>query len=158
MQQRLPLVLNLSYGNNYGDHYGNSIVEQYLDALRANGKVTIVTGMGNEGNTGRHRYIGGNTAQTVGILVGDGLLTFSLQLWFAPATAFLFAYRLQLGRQPPTYLPKMPENFILSYLPQHRFLYRSGRQHLLTQEERSLLFSWNGNSVWILESIHPAVF
>ena len=78
MQQRLPLVLNLSYGSNYGDHYGNSIVEQYLDALRANGKLTIVTGMGNEGNTGRHRYIGGNTAQTVGILVGDGLLTFSL--------------------------------------------------------------------------------
>lgn len=140
MQQRLPLVLNLSYGNNYGDHYGNSIVEQYLDALRANGKVTIVTGMGNEGNTGRHRYIGGNTAQTVGILVGDGLLTFSLQLWFAPATAFLFRIQAPVG-QATTYIPSQNAGeFYLSYLPQHRFLYRSGRQHLLTQEERSLLF------------------
>ena len=138
MQQRLPLVLNLSYGNNYGDHYGNSIVEQYLDALRANGKLTIVTGMGNEGNTGRHRYIGGNTALE-SLSEMDFLPSlYNCGLHLRPP--FFFAYRLQLGRQPPTYLPKMPENFILSYLPQHRFLYRSGRQHLLTQEERSLLF------------------
>ena len=115
MQQRLPLVLNLSYGNNYGDHYGNSIVEQYLDALRANGKVTIVTGMGNEGNTGRHRYIGGNTAQTVGILVGDGLLTFSLQLWFAPATAFLFRIQAPAG-QATTYIPSQNAGEFYSFV------------------------------------------
>lgn len=115
MQQRLPLVLNLSYGNNYGDHYGNSIVEQYLDALRANGKVTIVTGMGNEGNTGRHRYIGGNTAQTVGILVGDGLLTFSLQLWFAPATAFLFRIQAPVG-QATTYIPSQNAGEFYSFV------------------------------------------
>jgi len=115
MQQRLPLVLNLSYGNNYGDHYGNSIVEQYLDALRANGKLTIVTGMGNEGNTGRHRYIGGNTAQTVGILVGDGLLTFSLQLWFAPATAFLFRIQAPAG-QATTYIPSQNAGEFYSFV------------------------------------------
>ena len=115
MQQRLPLVLNLSYGNNYGDHYGNSIVEQYLDALRANGKLTIVTGMGNEGNTGRHRYIGGNTAQTVGILVGDGLLTFSLQLWFAPTTAFLFRIQAPDG-QAATYIPSQNAGEFYSFV------------------------------------------
>ncbi len=115
MQQRLPLVLNLSYGNNYGDHYGNAIVEQYLDALRANGKLTIVAGMGNEGNTGRHRHIEGTGNQTVGILVGEGLTTFSLQLWFAPTTAFLFRVQSPDGQE-TAYLSSVDTGGFFSFL------------------------------------------
>lgn len=114
MLQKQPLVLNLSYGNNYGDHHGNSIVEQYLDALRANGKITIVTGMGNEGNTGRHRKIEGNSMQVIGIFVGEGITSFNLQLWFAPATAFQF--RIQSpGGQITSYLTSQNAGGFYSY-------------------------------------------
>ena len=115
MHKRLPLVLNLSYGNNYGDHYGNSIVEQYLDTLRTNGRLTIVAGMGNEGNTGRHRHIEGTGNQTVGILVGEGLTTFSLQLWFAPTTAFLFRVQSP-GGQETAYLSSVDTGGFFSFL------------------------------------------
>ncbi len=103
MQQTLPLVLNLSYGNNYGDHQGNAIVELYLETLRANGKITIVTGTGNEGNTGRHRYIEGNMLQHIGFLVGESLQIFNLQLWFAWGFRFLFRFNSPSGNASPYY-------------------------------------------------------
>ena len=53
-EYRLPMVINLSYGNNYGDHASNSILEEYIDSVANLSRFTIVTGMGNEGATGRH--------------------------------------------------------------------------------------------------------
>lgn len=85
-----PLVLNLSYGNNYGDHQGNSLTENYLDALRENGKITIVTGMGNEGNTSRHCSIHTNAPSNIGIFLGNGLRTCNLQLWSTYEHSFRF--------------------------------------------------------------------
>ncbi len=58
LERNLPVVINLSFGNNYGDHEGNSLLEQYMDDVANLGKMLIVTGSGNEGSTGRHA--GGN--------------------------------------------------------------------------------------------------
>lgn len=91
--RRQPLVLNLSYGNNYGDHGGNSLIEQYLNTLRANGKITIVTGTGNEGNTARHRYINGANAQSIGMMLENGLSIFNLQFWSDPTNPYQFQIR-----------------------------------------------------------------
>lgn len=54
LERNLPLVLNLSFGNNFGAHNGDSLVETYLESLMGLGKITIVTGTGNEGVSGRH--------------------------------------------------------------------------------------------------------
>lgn len=54
LENSVPLVINLSFGNNYGDHTGNSLLEQYMDDIANLGRMVIVTGSGNEGNTGRH--------------------------------------------------------------------------------------------------------
>lgn len=54
LEAAVPLVVNLSFGNNYGDHGGNSLLEQYMDDVANLGRTVIVTGAGNEGNTGRH--------------------------------------------------------------------------------------------------------
>lgn len=54
LEHQIPLVINLSFGNNYGDHTGNSLLEQYMDDIANLGRMVIVTGIGNEGNTGRH--------------------------------------------------------------------------------------------------------
>ena len=49
-----PLVINLSFGNNYGSHSGESLLETYLNAVSNLGQHVICVGAGNEGNTGRH--------------------------------------------------------------------------------------------------------
>ena len=54
MEEGLPLVINLSYGNNYGDHDSGAILEKYIDAVSELSKISVVTGMGNEGTTARH--------------------------------------------------------------------------------------------------------
>lgn len=54
MELKLPLVINLSFGNNYGDHDAGSILERYIDSVSVLSKTSIVIGMGNEGTTSRH--------------------------------------------------------------------------------------------------------
>ena len=49
-----PLVINLSFGNNYGSHSGESLLETYLNAVSNLGQHVICIGAGNEGDTGRH--------------------------------------------------------------------------------------------------------
>lgn len=54
LEHQQPIVVNLSFGNNYGDHGGNSLLEQYMNDVANMGRMVIVTGSGNEGITGRH--------------------------------------------------------------------------------------------------------
>lgn len=51
---QMPLALNLSFGNNYGSHSGESLIESYLDNAAGLGRSVICTGMGNEGNKAVH--------------------------------------------------------------------------------------------------------
>lgn len=44
-----PLVVNLSYGNSYGSHRGNALLERFLNNASEIGKTVICVGMGNEG-------------------------------------------------------------------------------------------------------------
>lgn len=64
LEAQIPLVINLSFGNNYGDHLGNSLLEQYMNDVANLGRMVLVAGAGNEGNTGRH---------TGGILPSGGM-------------------------------------------------------------------------------------
>lgn len=43
----MPLALNLSFGNNYGSHRGDSLVETYLDNVSNVGRTVICAGTGN---------------------------------------------------------------------------------------------------------------
>ena len=79
----LPLVINLSYGNNYGDHGSNSMVEEYIDSVAQIARVSIVTGMGNEGRAARHaQFMLGNTSwQRTDFIVNPYVLSLNLQIW-----------------------------------------------------------------------------
>ena len=44
-----PLVLNISFGNNYGSHTGNSLSELYLNRVSLLGRISIIAASGNEG-------------------------------------------------------------------------------------------------------------
>lgn len=78
---RKPLAINVSYGNNYGSHTGDSVLEQYMDTIAGFYRVSIVTGTGNEGITARHTGGVLNREETEEIYVSPYLTSFNLQIW-----------------------------------------------------------------------------
>jgi subtilisin family serine protease len=54
LSMRMPLALNLSFGNTYGSHAGTSLVERFFDDISNYWKTSIVIGMGNEGAAAGH--------------------------------------------------------------------------------------------------------
>lgn len=80
---QLPLVINLSFGNNYGDHNGNSILENYINSLAGSTRLSIAVGMGNDGNTGRHisRMLSRGVEQTIEFQINPYVSGINLQVW-----------------------------------------------------------------------------
>ncbi len=78
-----PLVINLSFGNNYGSHKGDSLLENYIDTVAAMGRTVIVTGTGNNG--GQPWHAGGvlESGKTEQIQLAAGAFepTLNVQLW-----------------------------------------------------------------------------
>ena len=87
LERLQPLVINLSYGNNYGAHNGASLVERYLYSAANVWKSSIVIGSGNEGAAGHHasgRFSETDRAERiVEWTVDRGEQGFGLQLWFS---------------------------------------------------------------------------
>lgn len=57
LQEKTPLVINLSYGNNYGSHTGTEMLDDYLNLACGIGQNCICIGTGNEGITGKHTVL-----------------------------------------------------------------------------------------------------
>ena len=53
-ERRLPVAINLSFGNSYGSHNGGSILERFIDNISEIGRNVICIGTGNEGASGGH--------------------------------------------------------------------------------------------------------
>lgn len=68
IELRMPLAVNLSFGNTYGAHNGTSLLERFIDNVSEIGRNVICVGSGNEGASGGHT--GGSvgvTASAAGI-------------------------------------------------------------------------------------------
>ncbi|MDE7326599.1 MAG: S8 family serine peptidase, partial [Lachnospiraceae bacterium] len=88
--RRMPIAINLSFGNNYGAHDGTSLLEQYLNEVSNYGRNCIIAGTGNEGAARGHAA--GNLrggAQTEEFSVDAGERSLTLQLWKNFADEFL---------------------------------------------------------------------
>lgn len=79
----LPHVINLSFGNNYGSHDGNSVLEHYISSLSGKSKLSIAVGTGNDGNTGRHTriFVDDNRISDVEVLVTEYTTGINIQVW-----------------------------------------------------------------------------
>lgn len=79
----MPLVLNLSFGNNYGSHRGDTLLETYLDSAANMGRNCICVGMGNNGTDALHTAGIMRTGQTerVEVAVSNYEPTLNIQLW-----------------------------------------------------------------------------
>lgn len=78
---QMPLVINLSFGNNYGAHDGSSLLERFLDNASEIGRTVICVGSGNEGNSDGH--IAGNVQEntSVELAIAEYETSTSIQLW-----------------------------------------------------------------------------
>lgn len=80
---QMPLVINLSFGNTYGDHRGNSLLERFLDNAAEMGRTSIVVGSGNEGATGGHveGLVRSGQTERVELAVSEYESSLNVQLW-----------------------------------------------------------------------------
>lgn len=82
-EMQMPLVINLSFGNTYGDHRGNSLLERFLDNAAEIGRTSVVVGSGNEGVSGGHaegvvRY---RQTERIELAVAEYERSLNVQLW-----------------------------------------------------------------------------
>lgn len=79
----MPIVINLSFGNNYGSHSGNSLLESYLDDMANYWRTSIVAGSGNEGASAVHASgtLRENITKDVEIAVSSYEPSLNLQIW-----------------------------------------------------------------------------
>lgn len=54
LEYKMPIVVNISFGNSYGPHDGTALVERFLDDISNYWKCVICVGSGNEGNSAGH--------------------------------------------------------------------------------------------------------
>lgn len=90
---QMPLAINISYGNYYGDHAGNSILEEYIDSLSSAAKLSFIVGTGNDGNTGRHARIAATAFNTyqISFVVEQYESAINLQIWYSFFDSFIIS-------------------------------------------------------------------
>lgn len=79
-----PLAVNLSFGNTYGAHDGNSLLERYLDNISEIGRNVICVGSGNEGASFGHLagdVEQGGASRIVELAVAQYETSLNVQLW-----------------------------------------------------------------------------
>ncbi len=80
---QMPLVINLSFGNTYGDHRGNSLLERFLDNAAEMGRTSVVVGSGNEGVSGGHTegILEEGEQRRIELAVAEYEVGLNVQLW-----------------------------------------------------------------------------
>lgn len=79
---QMPLVINISLGNNEGPHSGTDMTSAYIDQIATNWKTSICVGTGNEANLGRHREgVLKEQEEIVELVVREEYGNLTLQLW-----------------------------------------------------------------------------
>lgn len=88
VERNQPLAINLSFGNTYGDHRGESLLERFIDNASEIGKNVIIAGSGNEGASRGHTAGNTTIAKTIELVVAAYETTLSVQYWKHYADVF----------------------------------------------------------------------
>lgn len=78
-----PIVVNISFGNNYGSHTGRTLLESFIDDIANQWKNNIIIGTGNEGASGNHAQGILTTGQpaVIEIAVSEYEFSLNIQIW-----------------------------------------------------------------------------
>ena len=104
-----PIAVNISFGNNYGSHQGDSLLETYLSNAANVGRSVICVGSGNNGNDRIHTagQLRQGQTETVEMSIGTYETTLNLQLWKAYADEIEISIETPSGERLPTLSEKI---------------------------------------------------
>lgn len=91
LEHNQPVAINLSFGNNYGSHDGNILLETFIDEITNQSQVVVCIGSGNEGNTGRHveqHLVNNGPSVETNFVISEGETGLTLQIWKQYADQF----------------------------------------------------------------------
>ncbi len=83
LEFRMPMAVNMSFGNNYGSHSGTALLESYINDMSNYWKTLICVGTGNEGAARGHTsgILREGQEQEIELGVGNYETALSLQIW-----------------------------------------------------------------------------
>ena len=126
-QLKMPLSVNISFGNTYGPHDGSSLLSRFLDNAAESGRTVICVGSGNEGASSGHASgrLSPGEPQTRELAVAEYERTLSIQLWKNFADSFQITLITPSGREIPVLSDQIGRQDILT--PQTEILIYSGQ-------------------------------
>lgn len=110
-----PMVINISFGNNYGSHRGDSLLETYIDTVSNMGRLVICAGTGNNGNDNLHTtgQVMGEETKEIELGVSPYESVLNLQLWKAYADEIEIFLEHPSGKQiGPLYEELGPQRYL----------------------------------------------
>ena len=83
LELRMPVAVNISFGNTYGPHDGSSLLERFLDDISNYWKSVICVGTGNEGTSAGHTAgrMSENQEEVVQLGVQTNEPALNVQIW-----------------------------------------------------------------------------
>lgn len=83
LELRMPMAVNISFGNNYGSHSGTALLESYINDMSNFWKTSIVIGTGNEGAARGHTsgYLQQGVRREIEFAISSYETVMSLQIW-----------------------------------------------------------------------------
>ncbi|MBS5387890.1 MAG: S8 family serine peptidase [Clostridiales bacterium] len=83
LEYRMPVAVNISFGNTYGSHDGTTLLERFIDAASDVWKNVICVGSGNEGNSAGHTWGRMNEEEEAEVQLGVQMNepALNLQIW-----------------------------------------------------------------------------
>ena len=83
MELQMPVAVNISFGNSYGSHSGDSLISTYINTAASFGQCVVCIGTGNEGVSGNHisGVLSPSASLDVELGVGPYESTTNLQIW-----------------------------------------------------------------------------
>ena len=83
MELQMPVAVNISFGNSYGSHSGDSLISTYINAAASFGQCVVCIGTGNEGVSGNHisGVLSPSASLDVELGVGPYESATNLQIW-----------------------------------------------------------------------------
>ncbi|MEG2122342.1 MAG: S8 family peptidase [Clostridium sp.] len=83
IKYKMPVAINLSFGNTYGSHDGTGLLETFINDISNYGKTTVAVGTGNEGSQRGHTsgYLKMGNAVDIELSVAPYETGFGVQLW-----------------------------------------------------------------------------
>lgn len=111
-----PIAINISFGNNYGSHEGDSLLETYLDTVSNMGRTTICVGTGNNAALPLHTsgVLQTGQNQEIQTAVSSFERTLNIQLWKSYADQVDIYVESPSGRQiGPLYENLGPQRYTL---------------------------------------------